>query len=315
MATIPCLNRLPKLYIFILGVLYSFGVLGHSIAEISGIDNSLESESFKHDYKPRILHIDPLFVHLHNFLTPSEISHFLNISSNSFARSQVTGSEANGSISAWRTSETYFVDYEDPMAHRVADRVFQFLDFLDPDGLEPLQVVRYKSAQAFRTHFDWFNEPVKDTQGRYYNRLATIFVYLDGNCTGGETYFPGVKLQPSMIDGKTINDPFNRSALGVVPEAGNAVFWVNEHSDGTGHRKTAHSGLPVKDGTKVGLNIWLKRFTKLPYTPPEHRVCPSLPLAASCSAGALSDLVRLVNKAPCSALSQMNGHQRIASSM
>ncbi|MCJ1288272.1 hypothetical protein MMC26_007627 [Xylographa opegraphella] len=296
----------PKFFISILGILRVFALIKYSNAELSGcIENfDREDKTLKHDYTPRILHTDPLFVHLHNFLAPSEILHFLNISSNSFSRSQVVGTGFDGSFSAWRTSETYFVGYEDPIAQRVADRVFNFLDFLDPDGLEPLQVVRYSSAQAFRTHFDWFNEPVKDTEGRYYNRLATIFVYLDGNCTGGETYFPGIKIQPSMIDGEIINDPFNRSALGVVPVAGSAVFWVNEHPDGTGHRKTAHSGLPVKDGTKVGLNIWLKRFTKLPYTPPEQRTCPSLPLAVSCPAGTWPDLARLITKAPCSALSQ-----------
>jgi prolyl 4-hydroxylase len=35
-----------------------------------------------------------------------------------------------------------------------------------------------------------------------------------------------------------------------------AVFWENFHMNGTGHIGVYHAGLPVKDGVKVGLNIW-----------------------------------------------------------
>lgn len=47
---------------------------------------------------------------------------------------------------------------------------------------------------------------------------------------------------------------------GVVfkPLAGNAVYWENFRPDGTGRGwdETWHAGLPVKEGIKVGLNIW-----------------------------------------------------------
>lgn len=52
----------------------------------------------------------------------------------------------------------------------------------------------------------------------------------------------------------------SRSASGVVfkPLAGNAVYWENFRPDGTGRGwdETWHAGLPVIQGTKVGLNIW-----------------------------------------------------------
>lgn len=40
----------------------------------------------------------------------------------------------------------------------------------------------------------------------------------------------------------------------VVP--GNAVYWENFAPDGRGYEETWHAGLPVEEGTKVGLNIW-----------------------------------------------------------
>lgn len=56
------------------------------------------------------------------------------------------------------------------------------------------------------------------------------------------------------------NDSGSHPEAGVVfkPLAGNAVYWENFRPDGTGRGwdETWHAGLPVKQGTKVGLNIW-----------------------------------------------------------
>lgn len=40
------------------------------------------------------------------------------------------------------------------------------------------------------------------------------------------------------------------------PIEGNAVFWRNLNDDGSGDERTLHSGMPLEDGYKVGLNIW-----------------------------------------------------------
>jgi prolyl 4-hydroxylase len=37
---------------------------------------------------------------------------------------------------------------------------------------------------------------------------------------------------------------------------GSAVFWKNLDEKGRGDRRTLHAGLPVQNGTKIGLNIW-----------------------------------------------------------
>lgn len=81
----------------------------------------------------------------------------------------------------------------------------------------------------------------------------------DGTLRGGETEFP---LLPSKADSRwcAFVDCPAQSQQGVAfkPVPGNAVYWENFRSDGSGRgfQETWHAGLPVVEGTKVGLNIW-----------------------------------------------------------
>ena len=43
------------------------------------------------------------------------------------------------------------------------------------------------------------------------------------------------------------------------PRKGSGVFWVNLHESGFGDQRVTHAGLPVREGEKVGMNIWVKR--------------------------------------------------------
>ena len=87
----------------------------------------------------------------------------------------------------------------------------------------------------------------------------------DGALRGGGTEFP---LLPSKADSRWCafvdcpadsQHPADRQK-GVVfkPLPGNAVYWENFRADGSGRgfQETWHAGLPVVEGTKVGLNIW-----------------------------------------------------------
>ena len=42
------------------------------------------------------------------------------------------------------------------------------------------------------------------------------------------------------------------------PKAGNAIYWENLDRDGKGIMDTLHAGMPVKSGSKIGLNIWTR---------------------------------------------------------
>lgn len=92
---------------------------------------------------------------------------------------------------------------------------------------------------------------------------------------GGGTEFPRLELRGDKkkwckfiecednLDGEDSKDKGVETAedkkgavFKVIP--GNAVYWENFRSDGTGrgYNETWHAGLPVKKGVKVGLNIW-----------------------------------------------------------
>ncbi|KAF4442608.1 2OG-Fe(II) oxygenase family Oxidoreductase [Fusarium acutatum] len=80
---------------------------------------------------------------------------------------------------------------------------------------EPIQIVKYEPSERFRIHMDWFDKPRNRTYSRNhprrpYNRLASIFAYLDDDCTGGETYFPEVQGVSRVADG----DNFSRAESG-----------------------------------------------------------------------------------------------------
>lgn len=59
-------------------------------------------------------------------------------------------------------------------------------------------------------------------------------------------------------DGADASGSHHGTGVTFKPLAGNAAYWENFRPDGTGRGwdETWHAGLPVKEGTKVGLNIW-----------------------------------------------------------
>lgn len=96
-------------------------------------------------------------------------------------------------------------------------------------------------------------------------------VYVDANCTGGGTNFPRIERpkdeswcrfiecgEDSEGEGEGLTDGSGGRVQGVTFKAikGNAIFWENLRGDGSGYPETWHAGLPVKEGIKIGLNIW-----------------------------------------------------------
>jgi prolyl 4-hydroxylase len=57
------------------------------------------------------------------------------------------------------------------------------------------------------------------------------------------------------------DDKVSQRAQGTIfkPRKGSGVFWINLHESGFGDQRVRHAGLPVQEGQKVGMNIWVKR--------------------------------------------------------
>lgn len=105
-------------------------------------------------------------------------------------------------------------------------------------------------------------------------------VYLEANCTGGGTHFPRLERpvgeewcrfiecdvrraynsSSEEKEGNGARESANEVDLneGVIfkPIKGNAVYWENMRSDGSGYAESWHAGLPVRSGVKIGLNVW-----------------------------------------------------------
>jgi hypothetical protein len=110
---------------------------------------------------------------------------------------------------------------------------------VDPFCIEHIQCVRYKRGQKFKPHFDG---------GVNLPRLTTYLLYLNDDFTGGETYFP-------LLD------------LSVAPVAGSCLRFPSCDREGRVLWPSEHGGLPVSEGVKYALNIWVR--------------CPDVPLGAA----------------------------------
>ncbi|GLI82148.1 hypothetical protein PoHVEF18_010550 [Penicillium ochrochloron] len=160
---------------------------------------------------------------------------------------------------AYRSSRSAGLPPSEPSVARVGSRALSLMASLTEasDDFGIPQLVTYKPGQQYKLHYDWYQESMRYKDGRLCNRVASVFIFLEADCTGGETYFPRIESVASSLlhEGKAIQ---NGSFEGVMfkPIPGNALFWINLPGNGTGDKRVLHGGLPVHTGTKTGMNIW-----------------------------------------------------------
>ncbi|KAK1757785.1 hypothetical protein QBC47DRAFT_442841 [Echria macrotheca] len=235
-----------------------------------------------HTYKTELVSIEPLIIYIHNLIKPTEIASLLETAEPRFAPSQVTKSGRQQHTQD-RTSSSAGLPRDDPAVVCVLNRARNFLGTMMRDGWDemgPPQLVRYTAGQRFNIHHDWFDTPrwANDDSDRKWNRIASFFAILQDNCTEGETYFPyakpiappapwgepvwrgGVYEQNQQSEIKPLWREHEDGGLAFRPIAGNAIFWVNLHPNGTGDTRTNHAGLPLGEGLKTAMNIWPRRY-------------------------------------------------------
>ena len=164
-----------------------------------------------------------------------------------------------------RFSEVALI-HRDDTVRCIEHRARDFQGWRPDIHIERLRTQRYGVGGHYTHHFDWSGA------SRAADRVSTFMVYVDANCEGGGTEFPRIKMPDvsrgrwceflecdSEKDGWSEDGKKDKAEnMGVIfkPIRGNAVFWENLGSDGRGYEETYHAGLPVKSGTKIGLNIW-----------------------------------------------------------
>lgn len=133
------------------------------------------------------------------------------------------------SIKTRSSSSVVLKDRNNPLVAELYRRCAN-IEGLPEDSIETIQSVRYKKGQRFRTHFDG---------GVGLPRLTTFLLYLNEDFDGGETYFP-------MLD------------KAILPKTGSCLRFPSCMSDGRVIWQSEHGGLPVTDGVKYALNIWVR---------------------------------------------------------
>lgn len=153
-----------------------------------------------------------------------------------------------------RYSESAELDRDD-VVRRIEKRARKLQGYRgNRTRLQPMKTQRYPVGGFYNFHYDW--DPLV-TEG---NRDTTLMVYLVGDCTGGGTNFPRLEHPTDTrwcniieCEGSEDND---YDGVTFKPIEGSAVFWENMHPNGSFNTQVRHASVPVKSGSKVGLNIW-----------------------------------------------------------
>lgn len=177
-----------------------------------------------------------------------------------------------------RTSQSTSVP-RDPVVQCIESRALSFQGYDVPAShLEPLQLVKYGPSEHYHYHTDWFPSspppppspetsaaPDPDPASPFLggNRVSSFFVYIHvaNDTTGGGTNFP--RLEPPTNtrwceEGIVDCDEAYEKGLTFLPVEGNAIYWENLDARGRGDERTLHAGLPVRQGGKIGMNIWTR---------------------------------------------------------
>lgn len=174
-------------------------------------------------HKPRVIP---------NFISDEEINHIKKEAESKFSTSTIA---ANGTIDkTMRDSETAWLDLEDPVVNRVAERCVSLTD-RPLKNCEKLQVLRYGSGGFYSPHQDTFS----DTKGN--KRMYTIILALNDDYEEGETIFPNLRRKYKL-------------------RKGDALFFHTLDNYELMTSKALHGGLPVKSGEKWICNLWVHKY-------------------------------------------------------
>ncbi len=190
--------------------------------------------------EPRRLSDSPDVLLFPCLLSPAECDYLVEAAKPGFQPSVVvdvgTGRDYRDPI---RTSEgsTFHWLIEDPAVHALNRRLAAIGGTAAEQG-EPLQILRYRPGQLYRTHMDWL-------PGEANRRVMTALVWLNEGYGGGETEFA-------------------KAGLKVKGRKGDALLFRNGLPDGRPDPMSEHAGLPVTSGTKLLASRWIRERRHMP---------------------------------------------------
>lgn len=204
----------------------------------------------------------PRAFEIRNFLSEAEVDHMLNLVKKQTMHRSLTGDEnTRGHVSNVRTSRnTWIPRHKDTILNAVYRRAADALrldeallrrreaheipDFPIKDQInEDLQVVHYSVGQEYTAHHD-FGYPI-GVGPESPSRSINVCMYLNDVQAGGETAFPRWR---NAETGESIK---------VKPEKGKAMIFYMVNPDGNLDDLTQHAAMPVIQGEKYFVNLWI----------------------------------------------------------
>lgn len=191
---------------------------------------------------------------IHNFMTPEEAQHLMDLAKPKLARATVVGyGEGNpDTVSDSRTNTQCFLKKaQTPKVHEIEQRLGEVTKTRLDQG-EDIQVLRYQNGQQFTQHQDFFSRDVKVHLARGGQRIATVLMYLHRAEIGGATYFPIQKLRLNPTEGDAI------LFWNVKPGGELASHTLGDYENDD---YATHAGEPVLKGEKWVATRWIREDT------------------------------------------------------
>jgi prolyl 4-hydroxylase len=103
----------------------------------------------------------------------------------------------------------------------------------------PLSIIKYEKGGEYKPHYDCYGN-LKDVPNEESgDRIITGILYLNDDYLGGET-------------------EFSLENINIKGNQGDLLIWYNLNKNRTLNRRTLHAGLPVIDGVKYIIVVWIR---------------------------------------------------------
>jgi len=209
---------------------WALGLAPEPLAE--GLADMGHSASHTLPIRTETISVSPRVRMLHNFLSPTEAEHLIQMAEPLYHRSGTARAQGDEQ----RTSFSASLPSSDTVVHAVRQRIALYSGYPEAN-LEPLQTVRYRGGEYYRPHHDFYNACETWFNG---NRHFTFLIYLNDVATGGETRFPLLNI--------------------TVPPVAYASLVFNDCLDnGEPDERTLHEGIePTGGAVKYAINGWMR---------------------------------------------------------
>lgn len=191
----------------------------------------------------KTLSVQPLVQTTENFLTPAECRELIDVAKLNLASSTVIGG-LSGTVesSDYRTSENYDLPAEHRLTDKIYTKVSTALD-IDQSRFEEIEIIKYQTGEMFKHHTDYFmGATEKKHLERGGQRVGTVIMYLNDVESGGETFFPRLRIVEQPVIGKM-------------------MYFKYDYDDDI-NIKTIHKGMPVESGEKWIATVWIRRYPR-----------------------------------------------------